>query len=168
MLGFLFRGLTAEPARGAALFEALTAEARRPHWYVEGGVPDTLDGRFAVLATVTALALVRLERDGDEGNRASVALTERFIEVMESEHRELGVGDPTLGRTVRKLVSMLAKRAQLWRSAGAGHWSEATRESLFKDDVAGVALMHSSAALERLSDRFASTPLCKLQEGKIA
>jgi len=48
MLGFLFRGLTAEPARGAALFETLTSEARRPHWYVQGKVPDTLDGRFAV------------------------------------------------------------------------------------------------------------------------
>ena len=33
-----------------------------------GKVPDTLDGRFAVLATVTALALVGLERDGEDGN----------------------------------------------------------------------------------------------------
>ena len=51
MLGFLFRGLTAAPARGAQLFDAVTAKAREPHWYVEGAVPDTLDGRFAVLAT---------------------------------------------------------------------------------------------------------------------
>src|SRR3954447_15276678 len=90
MLGFLFRGLTAEPAHSAALFGALTNEARQPHWYVEGAVADTLDGRFAVLATIVALALVRFERDGEAGNRATVALTERFIEVMESEHRELG------------------------------------------------------------------------------
>ena len=53
-------------------------------------MPDTLDGRFAVLATVIALALVRLEGEGEAGNALSVALTERFIEVMESEHRELG------------------------------------------------------------------------------
>ena len=56
--------------------------------------PTTLDGRFAVLATITAIANVRLERDEDEGERLSVALAERFIEVMESEHRELGLGDP--------------------------------------------------------------------------
>ena len=73
-------------------------------------MPDTIDGRFAVLATITALVLVRLERGGDEAKRASVALTERFIEVMESEHRELGLGDPTLGKTVRKLVGSLARR----------------------------------------------------------
>ena len=79
MLNFLFRGLTADTARGARLFDVVTAETRRPHWYVEGAVPDTLDGRFAVLATVAALVLVRLERDGPKGNEASVALTERFI-----------------------------------------------------------------------------------------
>ena len=133
MLGFLFRGLTAEPARGAALFSSITAEARRPSWYLEGEVSDSLDGRFAVLATITALTLVRLERDADAGNRVSVALTERFIQVMESEHRQLGLGDPTLGRTVRKLVGMLARRTALWRevSAGARDWAEATRESLY-------------------------------------
>src|SRR5205814_4140658 len=104
-----------EPARGVALFDALTAEARESHWYVEGTVPDTLDGRFAVLATVVAMAIVRLEREGGSGIAASVALTERFVEVMESEHRELGLGDPTLGRTVRKLVGSLARRTELWR-----------------------------------------------------
>ena len=133
MLGFLFRGLTAEPKRGAALFDALTAEARRPHWYVEGKVPDTLDGRFAVLATITALALVRLEPRG-RGNAASVALTERFIESMESEHRELGLGDPTLGKTVRKLVGALSRTECLWRPGDRGQrgWNEAARDSLYK------------------------------------
>ena len=168
MLGFLFRGLTAGPAHGAALFDALTAEARRPHWYVEGEIPDTLDGRFAVLSTLTALALVRLEADGDAGNRMPVALTERFIEVMESEHRELGIGDPTLGRTVRKLVSMLAKRTQQWRSIGEDGWTEPTRWSLYKNAVAGDALEHSADALKRFAQRLEATPLERLKPGRIA
>ena len=168
MLAFLFRGLTAEPARGAALFDALVTEARRPHWYVEGQVPDTLDGRFAVLSTLTALALVRLEHEGEAENRASVALTERFIEVMESEHRELGIGDPTLGRTVRKLVSVLAKRAEQWRSAGEGDWAEATRESLYKEDVAANALELSAESLKRFAQRLEATPLERLEQGRIA
>src|SRR5919112_2237811 len=160
MLGFLFRGLTAAPVAGAALFETLTREARRPSWYVEGQVPDTLDGRFAVLATVVALALARLERDGEAGNPASVALTERFIEVMESEHRELGLGDPTLGKTVRKLVGMLARKTELWRATLTGEieWLEAARQSLYKEAVAPAALGHSGEALERLAGRLAATP----------
>jgi cytochrome b pre-mRNA-processing protein 3 len=168
MLKFLFRGLTAEPARGAALFQALTVEARRPHWYVAGEVPDTLDGRFAVLATVTALALVRLEREGEAGNRASVALTERFIEVMESEHRELGVGDPTLGRTVRKLVSLLAKRTVSWRSAGEGDWVKAARESLYNDDVSADALEQSAEALKQFAKRLDESSIADLENGRIA
>jgi cytochrome b pre-mRNA-processing protein 3 len=167
MLGFLFRGLTAEPARGAALFDTLTTEARQPHWYVEGQMPDTLDGRFAVLSTLTALALVRLEREGEAGNRVSVALTERFIEVMESEHRELGLGDPTLGRTVRKLVSRLAKRTELWRSAGERDWAEAARESLYKDAVEADALKHSGEALKQFVQRLGATPLDRLEQGTI-
>ena len=118
MLDFLFRRLTADPRRGAALFGAVTGSRAQPHWYVEGQVPDTLDGRFAVLSTVTALVLVRLEADGEAGDAVSVALTERFIEVMEAEHRELGLGDPTLGKTVRKLVGTLARRTELWRATG--------------------------------------------------
>ena len=168
MLGFLFRGLTAAPAHGAALFDALTAEARQPHWYVEGKVQDTLDGRFAVLATVTALTLVRLEREGEQADRVSVALTERFIEVMESEHRELGLGDPTLGKTVRKLVGMLSRRTELWRHADEGNWTDTLRQSLYKGAADPDALLHSSDALRIFKIRLDQTDLPELEQGKIA
>jgi cytochrome b pre-mRNA-processing protein 3 len=167
MLSFLFRGLTAERPSAEALFDAVTAAARRPCWYLEGEVPDTLDGRFAVLATITALVLVRLESEGDSGNAVSVALTERFIHVMESEHRELGLGDPTLGKTVRKLVGMLARRTELWRNAES-KWIEATRESLYKGDVPDAALNHSAAALKRFAERLDANPLAEIEQGKIA
>jgi len=167
MLSFLFRGLTADAPRGAAIFDAVTAEARRPSLYIEGQVPDTLDGRFAVLATATALTLVRLEREGEAGDALSVALTERFIQVLESEHRELGLGDPTLGRTVRKLVGMLAKRTGLWRNA-EDQWIEATRESLYKGGVGDAALKHSAAELRRFARRLDATPLDQLEQGTIA
>ena len=70
MLRFLFPGLTAAPERGEALFAALTAKAREAHWFVEGEVPDTLDGRFRMLATLAALVIVRLEEDGAVGHAA--------------------------------------------------------------------------------------------------
>lgn len=169
MLGFLFRSLTADSGRGIALFDAVTNLAREPHWYVEGGVPDTIDGRFAVLATVTALALVRLEQTDPDGNALSVALTERFIHVMESEHRELGLGDPTLGKTVRKLVGSLARRTESWRSAVAGRadWQDTAVDSLYKDQPPPGALAHSVTALRSLWDGFERADLEALAKGRL-
>ena len=169
MLDFLFRRLTAAPQRGAGLFEAVTRLARAPHWYREGKVPDTLDGRFAVLATLTALVLVRLEEDGESGNAESVALTERFIEVMEAEHRELGLGDPTLGKTVRRLVGSLARRTERWRSAvkSESEWADAARESLYKTAVSPDALGNSASALRRLWTRLREISLSDIAQGKL-
>lgn len=168
MLNFLFRRLTADSERGAELFAAITRHAREAHWYVGGQVPDTLDGRFAMLATVTALVLARLEREGEAGNPVSVALTERFIEVMEAEHRELGLGDPTLGKTVRKLVGSLARRAGLWRVAIAGEtgWDETVRESLYKNDVSDEALGHSAYASRKLWTALQRAELADIAQGR--
>ena len=168
MLDFLFRRLTAEPARGTALFSAATAEARRAHWFREGEVPDTLDGRFAMLSTIVALVLVRLERDGNAGDELSVALTERFVAVMESEHRELGLGDPALGRTVRKLVGALARRTEIWRKAVTrSDWRTAARARLYKEDPAAGALDHSASALAAFWSRLDNADVPALAEGRL-
>lgn len=169
MLTFLFRRLTAEPSRGAPLFATVTAEARKLHWYVEGKVPDKLDGRFAMLATIAALTLVRLERDGEDANSASVALTERFVDVMKSEHRELGLGDPTLGKKVRRLVGSLAGRVELWRRAIAGEvqWVEAAHRSVYKAGASPDALMHTAAALEEVWARLERAELNVLIDGRL-
>lgn len=167
MLRFLFPRLTAAPERGEALFATVSAEARARHWYVEGGVPDTLDGRFAMLATITALVMVRLDEAGDQG--ASVALTERFVEAMQSEHREMGLGDPKLGRTVLKLVASLERRLGLWRDAVDGDWDGAVRTSVYRNvEPAAAALNHVMAGLARLWDRLRRTPADKLAEGRLA
>ena len=169
MLRFLFPRLTADPTRGADLFAWITGQARAPHWYVEGRVEDSVDGRFAMLATITALASVRLEQGGDDGLGASVAVTERFIEVMEAEHREMGLGDPKLGRTVRKLVAALARRVELWRKGTAkGEWAESARDSVFGGgDPPGDALEHVAAQLRLLWARLEAAPEADVAKGRI-
>jgi len=170
MLKHLFGGLTENPRRGEALFERAVSEARRPHWYLEGEVPDTIDGRFAVLATVTALLIVRLESQGDSGDAASAALTERFIEAMDAEHRELGLNDPGLGRRVRKLVGALERRVDEWRDASIGErdWDETVVSSLYRDPgPRDQALRASSAALTELWERLGHAPVAELAEGRL-
>ena len=169
MLSFLFPRLTAESAQGADLFDWVVAQARAAHWYLDGGAGDTIDGRFAMLATIAALATVRLERAGDQGRCVSVALTERFIEAMKSEHRELGLGDPKLGRTVRMLVGSLARRVGLWRSAASGgDWIEAARRSVYGEtEPPTEALHHTAAALRQLWSRLESAADAAVFEGDV-
>ncbi|MES2002616.1 MAG: ubiquinol-cytochrome C chaperone family protein [Pseudomonadota bacterium] len=174
MLDFLFARLTPSPAnrlgeRGARAFNAAVAIARKPEFFRRGGVPDTLDGRFALLATVLALLLVRIERDGEDGNPLSVALTERFIAAMESEHRELGLGDPTLGKTVRKLVGALAKRVELWRFATSakGKWTAAARTSAFAGDPDPAALQFVASELRGLWTRLVAADLAAIDAGDV-
>src|SRR5688500_16428279 len=83
MFRALFARLTGEPKRGQGLFGLAVGEARQTHWFAAGEVPDTVNGRFAVLATIIALITVRLERDGENGRRESAALTERLVETLD-------------------------------------------------------------------------------------
>ena len=169
MLRFLFPGLTAAPERGEALFAAITLKAREPHWYTEGAVPDTLDGRFRMLATLSALVIAELERHGAVGEQASVALTERFIEVMEAEHRELGLGDPALGRRIRKLVSALGRRVELFRPGmdDAGRWDVAVNDSVYQGEAESEALEHTAQALRTFRADLRSADVDALAQGTL-
>lgn len=169
MIRFLFPRLTRDENRGQPLFAALVAEARAPHWYVEGGIEDTLDGRFAVLSTLVALATVRLEQGGEDGEAASVALAERFVEAMDAEHRQLGLGDPTLGKTVRKLMGALGRRVELWRGAVADEsaWRAAAQESLLRGrEPQPAALDHDAQALRRFWDNAHRLPIDAASAGR--
>ena len=170
MLRFLFGRLTEEPRRGQALFDSAVAEARRKHWYLEGEVADSIDGRFAVLATICALTIVRLESGEGGGDATSAALTERFIEAMDAEHRELGLNDPGLGRRVRKLVGSLERRVDEWRDATHGErdWNDAVISSLYRgEEPTDSALASASAALKSLWDRLCDSGEERLAEGQL-
>src|SRR3982750_79688 len=60
-------------------FRWVITQARGARWDAEGGGEDPVDGRVAVLATITALVSARLERAGEPATHTNVALTERFI-----------------------------------------------------------------------------------------
>ena len=152
------------------LYTALVGEARRPAWYVEGAVADTLDGRFAVLATLVALAILRLEDGSDSALRGSVALTESFISDMDAQMREEGFGDPSVGKQVRSMVGALASRVDRWRHARGGEidWADAVRFSIYRDSPpAGAAADHTGAALQAFNETLSAASDEALLEGKL-
>jgi cytochrome b pre-mRNA-processing protein 3 len=170
MIRSLFARLTGEPRRGQAIFDLAVSEARRPHWFVKGRVPDTLNGRFAVLATIVSLLMIRLEREGLEGEQAGVALTERLVETLDTEIREIGLGDPTLGKQVRKLVGAVSGRVERWRAlidSEAG-WSEEVRRSLYPEEQPdAAAVSYSEGELHRVWQRLADASMQGLATGRM-
>ncbi len=168
----LFNSWRTPANEGGALYAALVAEARRPGWYIEGGVADTLDGRFAVLASLVALAILRLEDGRESAVRGSVALTESFIADMDAQMREQGFGDPSIGKQVRSMVGALASRVDRWRHARGGErdWANAVRFSIYRDVLppAESAATFSIEALRRFDEGMAGTSDEELLKGALA
>ena len=170
MIRALFARLTGKPKRGEALFRLAVNEARKPSWFVDGEVPDTVNGRFAVLATIIALMSVRLERDGEPGRQATVALTERLVESLDAEIREMGLGDPTLGKQVRHLIGAVAGRVDRWRAlVGTGDsWTGEVRRSLYLDDPASdEAVAYAESALKQFWQRLSDSSIADFADGRM-
>lgn len=132
----LMRLFRSEPEAARPLYEQVVAKARQPHWYLAGGVPDTVEGRFCMLATLLALVNVRLEDGGDAARRAAVGLAECFVGDMDAENRQLGVSDIAIGKKVGSLVGALGGRVGAWRRAAEGveSWEEVTARSVFRGE----------------------------------
>lgn len=91
------------------LWHQIVKVARAPSLYAECGVADTLDGRFDMLSTVLAVAMLRLERD-EKSVADAALLAELFVEDMDGQLRQEGIGDPTVGKQIGKLMSALGGR----------------------------------------------------------
>ena len=158
-------------ADAGALYNAVVAEARRPAWYREGAVADSMDGRFAVLSSLTALTILRLEDGGEEAVRHSVALTESFIADMDAQMREEGFGDPSVGKQVRSMVGALAARVDRWRIAKAdpAQWDDAVRFSIYRNQSpdSEAATTFSSEALRRFNEGLGGFSDREIIEGRI-
>ena len=116
------------------LYSALVEAGRSPVWYRDGRVPDTLEGRFDMISSLLALALLRLEREGEAGKRDSVLLTEAFIDDMDGSLRQIGIGDFTVGKHVGRLMGALGGRLDAYRQAFAGgDLDGAVRRNIFRD-----------------------------------
>lgn len=115
----LWRRLFGHKERDALLplYRSIVAAARRPVWYRLGGVPDTIDGRFDMVAAILSLVLLRLEEEGDPGRAPSAHLTELFVEDMDGQLRERGIGDVVVGKHVGKMMGALGGRLGAFREA---------------------------------------------------
>lgn len=152
----------------APLYAAVVAEGRAPHWYVEGAVPDSVDGRFDMIAAVLAMALLRLEDGGDAA--AAARLTERFVDDMDGQLRQIGIGDITVGKHMGRMMGMLGGRIGAYRDGLAvGDLAPALTRNLYRgtppDDA---AVRHVADGLTALKARLDALPLEAILAGRLA
>ena len=155
LLDRLFRSAPATPPR-LALWHAIVTEARDKRWYRDFGVADSVEGRFDIITLVLAVVLLRIEREGD--GASSVALTELFIEDMDSQLRQSGVGDLMVGKHVGKLMATLGGRIGALRETlpvGGAALAEAVGRNVTLVEGADAApladeLLRFHAAIDRV------------------
>ena len=148
------------------LYAAVVARARAPHWYDMGAVPDTVDGRFDMIAAILSFVLLRLETD-EEAAGTSARLTERFVDDMDGQLREIGIGDIIVGKHIGRMMSMLGGRLGAYRDGlVATDLDAALVRNIYRGDAPEPpALRHVVTSLLGFRDALAATPTATLIEG---
>lgn len=170
-MSFLNRlfGRQNDRARLLPLYAAIVGVARQPDWYLEGQVPDTVDGRFDMIAATMSLALLRLEADGERYAAESAQLTEIFVDDMDGQLREIGVGDVVVGKHIGKMMSALGGRLGAYRNglAAGGDLATALERNLYRGHgVDPAALDWVMTRLRTLHAAVMATEASALLEGK--
>ncbi len=149
------------------LYASIVAKAREPLWYDQGQVPDTVDGRFEILATVLTLVLLRLENETDQAGNSTL-ITEIFIEDMDGQLREIGIGDMIVGKHIGKMMSALGGRIGAYRDAFAvpSQLDRVIERNIY-DGKPNPGARHVRDALVQFQQHLHGLPIAKILAGTL-
>lgn len=146
-------------ARARALYEGVVAQARQPGFYRDCGVPDSVDGRFELIALHAFLVLRRLKaHPGDEGELGQ-ALFDVMFQDMDQSLRELGAGDLGVGLRVKRMAQGFFGRIAAYEDGLSGppeNLEAALRRNLYgtvsaEPEQVGAMAEYLRAAAEALT-----------------
>tara|TARA_R110002020_G_scaffold20374_25_gene69614 strand:+ start:689 stop:1240 length:552 start_codon:yes stop_codon:yes gene_type:complete len=100
VFGFFNRhkGVEVEP-----LYLSIVAQARQPVFYRDWAVPDTVDGRFEMLVLHLVLVIERLRAEDKSVSAVGQGVFDFFLKDMDRNLREMGVGDLSVGKRMKKI-----------------------------------------------------------------
>ncbi len=124
------------------LYNQIVAKAREPHWYVEGQVPDSIDGRFDMVAAILTLVVLRLESEPAHAQDMA-HLTEVFVDDMDGQLREVGIGDMIVGKHIGRIMGAVGGRLGAFREAvgDAVRFDEAILRNIYRSEQADAAAL---------------------------
>ncbi|HST91517.1 MAG TPA: ubiquinol-cytochrome C chaperone family protein [Brevundimonas sp.] len=160
MLQKLFRPRARERL-GPQLYELAVRQARDPRFYTGLGVADRIDARFELYTLHVLLLIMRLRDEGPRGAEAGQDLFDTYVSALDHALRELGVGDVSVGKKMRKLGEALYGRMTAYegplRDGDAAALSAGLARNVFEtDDAAAGATLAGYAIASR--DRLAAQP----------
>ena len=104
-------------AAGRALYARVVDQARQPAFYESLGAPDTVEGRFELYSLHVLLLIERLREADPQAGEVSQALFDTYLKGLDHALRELGVGDLSVGRKMRKLGEAFYGRGKSYDAA---------------------------------------------------
>lgn len=166
-LSNLFRR-TPPPRPTADLYDAVVAVGRREHWYRAGAVPDTLDGRFDMIAAVLSMVMLRLESE-PAGAQPAASLGECFVDDMDGQLRQIGFGDMVVGKHIGRMMAMLGGRIGAYRDGLTdGTLGPALVRNLYRGtDPGPVAVAHVEKELRSIRTRLDAVPIERIAAGEM-
>ena len=115
-LGRLFAPRPATLA-GRRLYATAVAQARQTDFYTALGVADTPEGRFELYTLHVVLILHRLKGEGAQAAETGQGLFDAYVRGLDDALREMGVGDLSVGKKMRKLGEAFYGRAKSYDAA---------------------------------------------------
>ncbi len=152
-----------------ALYGEIVRAARAEAFFAEWGVPDTLDGRFEMIALHAFLALRRLKA-APEAAGFSQKLFDIMFADLDRNLREMGASDLGVGRQVKAMAQSFYGRIRAYERGLAG---EENLEQALKRNLFGTAeptpaqLVAAAAYLRRQEAALARAPAGDLLRGEL-
>ena len=154
---------------GRRLYASAAAQARSPAFYAAMGAPDTVEGRFELYSLHVALLLRRLKGQGPQAAETAQGLFDAYVQALDDALREMGVGDLSVGKKMRKLGEAFYGRVKNYDEAFAALPDTAPLAAIIGRTVlmaeagarAGPLVEYAVAAMARLE----AEPLETLLEG---
>lgn len=171
---FLDRLFRPRPAQGMGrrLYIRVVDQSREEALYGPYAAPDTVEGRFEIYTLHVVLALDRLRGQGERAGEVSQALFDTYVQALDDALREMGVGDLSVGKKMRKLGEAFYGRVRSYEAAFAALPDTEGLEALLERTVyaeAGAAHAAKLAAyVVAQREALAAQPLDRLLEGQIA
>ncbi|HWC62998.1 MAG TPA: ubiquinol-cytochrome C chaperone family protein [Rhizomicrobium sp.] len=133
---------------GGLLEEQLSARARAPFFYRELGVPDTMDGRFDMVALHAWAALKHLKATGQD--EAAQLLTDALFLGFDEALREQGVSDIGMGRRMKAIANAFYGRLAAYdRADGRDAMAAALAFNVWRGQGLGQPAGENARALAR-------------------